>query len=121
MTMFERFGSADGIRRFVDDLSRRLSDDPELGPLFDGVDDASLRQHREHYFAAVLGGPENYSGRGLRDAHRPLGLTEAHFDRFRAVVDASLAAVGADAEATAAVRELLERLQPVIVTPSPPA
>lgn len=118
MSMFEQLGGADGIRRFVDELSRRLRDDAELGPLFEDVDVASLQHHREHYFAAVFGGPENYSGRSLREAHRPLGLTDAHFERFLVVVDESLAALSADDAAAAAVRELLERLRPVIVTPS---
>ncbi|MBX9717944.1 MAG: group 1 truncated hemoglobin [Microbacteriaceae bacterium] len=121
MSLFEQVGGTEGIRRFVDELSRRLDDDPELGPLFEGVEGSTLRAHREHYFAAVLGGPENYSGRGLREAHRPLGLTDAQLDRFLVVADESLAAVSAPAEAAAAVHELLERLRPVIVTPSRPA
>lgn len=118
MSLFEQLGGADGVRRFVDELSRRVLDDAELGPLFESVDAASLRHHREHYFAAVLGGPENYSGRGLREAHRPLDLTDENFERFLVVVDESLAALTVGTEAAGAVRELLERLRPVIVTPN---
>jgi len=118
MTLFEQLGGSDGVRHLVDDLARRLDDDPVLGPLFVGVDSPTLQQHRAHYFSAVLGGPENYAGRGLRDAHRSLGLTDDHVDRFLLVLDASLATVGAAPETTAAVRDLIERLRPVIVSPS---
>ncbi len=117
MSLFELVGGAEGVRRFVDELSRRLDDDPELGPLFEGVEGSTLRAHREHYLAAILGGPENYSGRGLREAHRPLGLTDAHLDRFLVVAAESLAATGAPPAAVVEVHELLERLRPVIVTP----
>lgn len=121
MSEFERWGGAEGIRRFVDDLSTRLAADPELSALFEGVDEASLRQHREQYFIAVLGGPEHYTGRGLREAHRPLGLTDAHLDRFLVLLDASLAAVGVDADAAAEARALIDRLRPAIVSPNPGA
>lgn len=119
MSVFERLGGSDGIRRLVDELSTRLGDDPVLGPLFVGVEESSLRRHREHYFAAVLGGPENYAGRGMREAHQPLGLTHAHVDRFGVALDESLTAIGADAVAIAEVRALLERLRPAIVSPNP--
>lgn len=120
MSLFEQLGGAAGVRRLVDELSRRLDDDIVLGPLFDGVAGPTLQQHREHYFAAVLGGPENYAGRSLRDAHRSLDLTDAQFDRFVRIVEASLEAVGALDEPATEVLELLERLRPVIVTPSRP-
>ncbi len=119
MSLFEHVGGAEGVRRFVDELTQRLTDDPELGPLFEGVEGSTLRAHREHYLAAILDGPENYSGRGLREAHRPLGLTDAHLDRFLVIADESLVATGAPPAAVAEVLELLERLRPVIVTPGP--
>ncbi len=118
MSLFEQLGGTDGVRRFVDDLSQRLVDDPRFGPLFDGVDHATLRQHREHYFAAVLGGPENYSGRGLREAHRALRLDDADFDHFMAIAHESLVAVQASPAAIADLRDLLARLRPVIVPTS---
>lgn len=115
--MFEQFGGERGVQRFVDELARRLAADPELGPLFAGVDADGLARHREHYFSAVLGGPENYAGRGLRDAHRPLDLHHPQFDRFLSVVDDTLVAVAATPQVADELRALLERLRPVIVTP----
>jgi hemoglobin len=115
MSLFEALGGEPGISRFVDELDRRLLADPELGPMFVGVDGAGLQRHREHYFAAVLGGPEQYAGRGLRDAHRHVGIDDAQFDRFLAIADESLAAVSAGAAAADDVRDLLARLRPVVV------
>ena len=56
MTLFERLGGAEGVRRVVDELTTRLEADPGLAPLFAGVDGDGLRRHRERYLAAVLGG-----------------------------------------------------------------
>ena len=94
MTLFERLGGAEGVRRVVDELTTRLEADPGLAPLFAGVDGDGLRRHRERYLAAVLGGPEQYTGRGLREAHRPLGIDDAQFDRFLGLVLESARAVG---------------------------
>lgn len=115
MSLFEALGGEPGIHRFVDEFSRRLSTDPELGPLFDGVDGDGLQRHREQYFAAVLGGPENYTGRGLREAHRHIGIDDAQFDRFLMIADEALATIAAGAQAVADVRDLLARLRPVVV------
>lgn len=120
MSLFEGLGGEIGMRRFVDELSRRTADDPHLGPMFDAIDAAALQQHRERYFAAVLGGPENYSGRGLREAHRSLRLSDAQLDRFIEITDESLAVVGASAAAIREVRALVSGLRSVIVAPSSP-
>lgn len=78
-------------------------------------------EHKQVRRAVVArGGPENYAGRSLRDAYRSLGLGDAQVDQFIRIVDASLVAVGAPAAQAAKVRELLERLRLVIVTPSRP-
>lgn len=119
MSLFEQLGGADGIRRVVDALTARLEADPELGALFAGVDGAALRHHRERYLAAVLGGPEGYTGRGLRDAHRPLAITEAEFDRFLALAAESAREVGCPAGAADELALFLRGLRPIIVRPAP--
>lgn len=119
MSVFEALGGERGVHRFVDELGRRLAADAELGPLFAGVDGEGLQRHREHYFSAVLGGPELYSGRGLREAHRHLGIDDAQFDRFATIADDALAAVGAGPDVVVDVRDLLARLRPVVVAGAP--
>ena len=115
MSLFEQLGGSHGVRALVDELSRRLAADPVLGPIFIDVDGPTLQQHREHYLAAILGGPENYTGRGLRDAHRSLELNNNHVDRFLHALETSLAAVGAAPGATTAVVEVLEGVWRVMV------
>ena len=121
MSTFEQLGGAAGIRAFVDELTVRIDADPVLGPMFAEVDPLLLNQHREKYFAAVFGGPEGYSGRGLREAHASLSLTDEAYDRFLRIVDETLAGLGANVTAAIEVRALLERLRLAIVSPDPRA
>lgn len=118
MSIYDALGGDEGIRTFVDDLSVRLSADGELGPLFERVDAQALQRHRQTYLTAVLGGPEQYGGQSMREAHRALRLTDEHMDRFVTLMSESLAAVGAADETARAVVQLIERLRPAIVEPA---
>lgn len=115
MTLYEQLGGAAGVRLLVDALTSRLEADPEFGPLFAGVDGDGLRRHREQYLGAVLGGPEQYTGRGMREAHRPLRLSDAQFDRFLALVLECAGAVGVALATTDELAHFLRGLRPVMV------
>lgn len=116
MMLFDRLGGAEGLDRLVAALSDRVEADPALAPLFVGVDSAGLRNHRSHYLAAVLGGPEAYEGRGMREAHRPLGIDDAAFDRFLRHVVESARVAGTPAGAADELAAFLRGLRPVIVS-----
>ena len=115
MSSHDALGGNAGLRLFVDDLSRRLAADSLLGPLFVAVDLDTLLRHRVDYLAVVLGGPERYSGRSMREAHRALHLTDEHMDRFLELAAESLTAVRVAPSVAREVVDLLERLRPVIV------
>lgn len=117
MSIYDALGGEAGIRGVVDDLASRLATDPMLGPMFEGVDHEALQRHRVSYLAAVLGGPEQYLGQSMRDAHRPFRLTDAHMERFLQLAAESLSAAGVAPEPARALLELLDRLRPVIVDP----
>lgn len=116
MTLFERLGGSDGLARLVSTLTERLAGDPVLAPLFENVDRDRLRLHRAHYLAAVLGGPEAYDGRGMREAHRPLAIDDALFDRFIDHVAVSARAAGTPSAAGEELVGFLTSLRPVIVS-----
>ena len=118
MSIYDALGGDAGLRDLVDDLADRMAADAVLGPLFAGVDRELLQRHRVSYLSAVLGGPEQYLGQSMRDAHRSLHLTDEHMNRFLQLVATSLTAAEVAPEPAQAVLELLDRLRPVIVDPS---
>ena len=118
MSIYDALGGEPAIRAVVDDLADRLAADDLLGPLFEGVDREALQRHRVSYLAAVLGGPEQYLGQSMRDAHKPFRLTDAHMERFLQLAGEALDAAGVAPEAARALLDLLDKLRPVIVDPN---
>jgi hemoglobin len=81
MSMILReLGGAEGVAATVEDLYRRLLDDPDLAPYFRGVDLRRVRAHMTDFLVAVIDGPDRYTGRRLDEAHAHLAITDAAFD-----------------------------------------
>lgn len=118
MSIYDALGGEPGLQGVVDDLATRLAADPLLGPLFEGVDHEALQRHRISYLAAVLGGPEQYLGQSMRDAHRPFRLTDVHMERFLQLAGEALDAADVAPDAARAMLDLLDKLRPVIVDAS---
>ncbi|MGY6499001.1 MAG: group I truncated hemoglobin [Microcella sp.] len=117
MTLYDRLGGAAGVDAAVGALSARIREHPTLSPFFDDLDYDHIVEHRADYLVAILGGPEEYMGRGMREAHRHLGLRDEHMNAFLALVRETLADLDVsplDIEQTVAE---LDRLRPVLVVP----
>ncbi|MBO9609070.1 MAG: group 1 truncated hemoglobin [Paenibacillaceae bacterium] len=78
--LFERLGREKLLFRVVDEFYTLLLQDERVNGYFAGIDMVRLRQHQLSFLSSILGGPEQYTGRSMRNAHRALHLTEAHFD-----------------------------------------
>ena len=96
MTIYDQLGQENGIRTAVDDFYRRVLADPELTGYFDGVDMARLRAHQAKLLVQVTGGPAQYGGRELAEAHRGLEITEEDFDRVVAHLAGTLTGLGVE-------------------------
>ena len=118
MSIYDVMGGELAVHAVVDDLADRLAADDLLGPVFEGVDHETLQRHRVSYLTAVFGGPEQYLGHSMRDAHRPYRLTDAHMQRFVQLAREALDAARVAPEAAQAMLDLLDRLRPVIVNPN---
>lgn len=96
MSIYEQLGRDVGIRTAVDDFYRRVLADPALTSYFDGVDLNRLRGHQTKLLVQVTGGPVEYDGRELADAHGRLAITGPDFDRVVAHLAATLSDLGVD-------------------------
>jgi hemoglobin len=118
MSLYDRLGQDVGIRTAVDDFYQRVLDDPQLKPYFDGVDMNRLRGHQTKLLVQVTGGPVQYDGRDLADAHRGLGITPEDFDRVVAHLVATLTDLGVTPEDIAEVGSALVAHREEIVAPA---
>ncbi len=82
-TLYEKIGGEKAVEAAVDIFYGKVINDPTLAPFFDGMSLDSQRKMQKSFLTVAFGGPNKYSGRGMRAAHaRPvaLGLTEIHFN-----------------------------------------
>lgn len=92
-SVYERIGGEKAVAAAVDIFYNKVKNDNILSPFFDGIDMQSQRKMQQSFLTYAFGGPNNYSGRGLRAAHkRPaqLGLTDKHFDKVAQHLEGTL-------------------------------
>lgn len=113
-TLFERLGGAPAMDAAVDLFYRKVLADPLLAPFFDSVDMAEQITKQKAFLTMVSGGPNAYSGRDLRQAHRVLverGLDDIHVDAVIAHLGATLRELGVDESAISEVANVAESVR----------
>lgn len=96
--LFDRLGGMKAINQAVDIFYAKVMADPHVSRFFDNITMPRLRAKQKAFLAMVSGGPNAYTGRNLRDAHRPLveqGLDDSHLDRVIALLGDTLLELGA--------------------------
>ncbi len=84
MSTFDAIGGAPVVSTAVTILYDRVTADPVLSPWFDGIDLRKLRVHQRDFLTVALGGPEEFYGRSLREAHGDLAVTD---EAFSAIIE----------------------------------
>jgi hemoglobin len=83
-TLYERLGGATGIASLVDGIIAAHLENPAIKARFVPVaeDPAKLGEAKQHlcrFLAAGSGGPQEYAGRSMPDAHRGMNISEAEY------------------------------------------
>ncbi len=81
-SLFNRLGGASGVAEIVQEMYRRVLDDPELAAFFENVPMDRLHRMQFQFIAAALDGPVEYTGAELNAIHRGRGITAHHFAKF---------------------------------------
>lgn len=116
MSYFEELGGTPTVKEAVDRFYRLVLDDGDLAGYFDGVDLPQLKAHQVKLISHVLGGPNEYGGRDLAEAHGHLGVTEAHYQKVGTYLTGVLTEMGAREEIVTAVGTTLASVAPQIIT-----
>ena len=91
-TLYERLGGREGIEAVVDEFYDRVLSDDSLQHYFEGTDTDELRDHQQAFLTMVSGGPEEYDGADMREAHAHLAISEADFAAVADHLDEALQA-----------------------------
>lgn len=83
-SLYQRLGEIDGIRKLVDDVVEAHMHNPVIQARFlpyrDRPEDlANAKKHLTDFFAAGAGGPIDYTGRSLLDAHRGMNISAGEY------------------------------------------
>lgn len=86
----------------------RVMADDSLRPFFEDLDMDAQSRKMIAFMAHASEGPEEYRGRGLREAHRDLALEDSHFDAIATHLRAELQSLDVDDALIARVIALVE-------------
>jgi len=114
-SVFDRIGGSAAVAAVVDEFYTRVTSDPSLQGYFAGTDMDRLKAHQRAFVATALGGPQEYRGRSMAEAHAGLGVTAEHFDAVVGHLAATMEDLGVPAETIAAIAETLAPLKEQIV------
>jgi hemoglobin len=114
-SIYESIGGAPAVSAAVDSFYERVWDDPDLLDYFATTDRDQLKAHQRAFLTMALGGPADYPGRSMAEAHRGRGITGEAFDRVVGHLADTLAELGVDAPTIGVIAEKLLPLKPEIV------
>ena len=117
-SIYQQIGGQEALVAVVDAFYGRVMADAELAPFFAGTSMPRLKGMQVEFFAAALGGPDEYRGRTMKDVHRGRGIARHHFDLVAKYLTDSLLAAGVPAETTEAIIGAIAPLSEEIVTPA---
>lgn len=109
-SLYDELGGEHGIAAIVDGLIHNVAADERIRHHFRGIHVAGFRDRLETHFCDVAGGPCEWTGRSMREAHENLGI---HPAAFNALVEALIDAMDDLAIGQGAQNAFLARLAPM--------
>jgi len=78
-SLYAAIGGQKAVDAVVRDFYQMVLYDEQLRDYFDETDMESLRSHQTEFLRMVMGGPADYSGKDMREAHTNLDISQADF------------------------------------------
>ena len=101
-SLYERLGGEAAVNAAVDIFYKKVMADARVNHFFDGIDLAKQIKKQKNFLSYAFGGPNKYSGVGMRNAHKRLvnekGLNDSHFDVIISHLGATLQELKVPAE-----------------------
>ncbi len=107
MSLYEKLGGDGAVDAAVDIFYRKVLLDDRINEYFDGVDMTGQAQKQKAFLTMVLGGPNSYTGKDMREGHKHLvGLNDSHVDAVIELLGETLQELGVGDEDIAEVAAL---------------
>lgn len=79
VSVYEKIGGAAAVDAAVDIFYRKVLSDDRISEFFDTVDMEAQHVKQKAFLTMAFGGPNEYTGKDMREAHKGMNLTEEHF------------------------------------------
>lgn len=79
MSVYEKIGGEGAVDAAVDIFYRKVLADDRISSFFDSVDMERQAAKQKAFLTMAFGGPNSYTGKDMREAHKGMNLTEVHF------------------------------------------
>lgn len=119
LSAYERVGGRPAVKAVVERFYERVLADRNLTHYFTGLDEAGMTQLKRHQVAMVsqvLGGPREYTGRELGEAHEALKITAIDYRRVSHLLVGTLWEFKVPEDIIFEVSEVLASLQDVVAS-----
>ncbi len=113
-TLYDRLGGQGAIDAFVPLFYEKVLADDRIAPFFRGVNIDRQSVQLNAFLTMGFGGPNNYTGKGLREGHSQLlgrGLNDGHFDAALEQINATLVELNVPADLLSEVMAAAEGLR----------
>ncbi len=100
-TLYERIGGEPAVNAAVKLFDRKVLNDYRINRFFDNSDMDKQIAKQKAFFTMAFGGPNNYSGQDMRNAHAhfvKMGLDYSHFDAVMEHLGATLVELNVPAD-----------------------
>jgi len=98
-TLYERLGGETAVDTAVDIFYRKVLADDRINKYFENVDMEAQAAKQKSFLTMVFGGPNNYTGKDMREGHKHLverGLNDSHVDAVIENLGNTLKELGVD-------------------------
>ena len=79
-SVYDKIGGSAAVDAAVDIFYRKVLADDRINQFFDTVDMDNQHKKQKAFLTMAFGGPNNYTGKDMREGHKHMNLTEEHFN-----------------------------------------
>ena len=82
-SLYDQLGGEAAVNAAVDIFYRKVLADDRINKFFEGIDMERQAAKQKAFLTFAFGGPNNYTGKDMREGHAHLvakGLNDSHFD-----------------------------------------
>ena len=93
-TLYERIGGEAAVDKAVDIFYEKVLADERINSFFENIDMFAQARKQNAFLTMVFGGPNDYTGEDMRNAHAGMGLNDEHFNAVVEDLAATLSELG---------------------------